>query len=692
MSFFTTLLWELGLTTPASRQVANQYQAFAGMDISIYPGDSFMRYFQNVTNIVWTCAYLSAPGHPNSKWTLGAGLAQTIGFGIAPTYFGQQDPLLGYPHHDLQLTTGVTDGLQAVQQAAAMGLKDHSVIYLDWETGNDIANISGGISYCLAWFVVVAEAGFRPSVYAHGRSSMALRQLWPDLFVWLPHPELSLNDAFLIDPRHANVVTRDPRKAKDAIRDPDAIAWQMWYWKDAPWAGDTKFPVPTIAINFPIHFPGGDTAFDNSRHPVFDLDVSSSSTKDPCFPETTVSPGLVRGGKAGAMALSDTSVALFRVRGGELYAVQSAGTAPRTWSALGVDTVLRLLTFHPWSPPRAARRGLQGDLVVVTRSGAHGTPEDRWDIHAYRRRGTTWTVDEAVNGPIVMSPLLGLCPVSRAPDALEVVFQGFDPQETGTPLHLYTVSTRDTAIQADNQPWTAPDLMPVPAGFAPSRVGGFGAVSRVEGHADFFTVAKTTADPVWRLYWATSTAPGSFTGPFAPPISPDPVSKIHPFSNVAAVSRAPNFVDAFAIAMAPNSSDWRVFHWYWSTADGWGASPNFHVEAIGGTQKLPHPMSKLAAVAYTRLAAQCIDVFAVCSADGFLYFTRWNGTAWSDFARIGTSQVTLATVDAAILRAANVIDVVVTGRDGDIYTATSNGDMTGYGALARISKLALGAI
>jgi Domain of unknown function (DUF1906) len=685
MSFFTEILSQFGLLVPAPPKVANQRQAFAGMDMSPYPGDDFIRYFQNVTNIVWTGAYLgNTPAHPDTEWMVGAGNASTLGFGIAPTYVGQQAADVANTPHDLQLTTGITNGQEAVQKAATMGLRDHSVIYLDWETGNDLT--PEATAYFLAWFVTVSEAGFRPALYAHGRTSVAFRKLWPQLFVWMPYPQWTLAETFMINTAKANVITRDPRKTRDGHGDPDAIAWQMWYTRYHPWEAGTIFPLPSIPLNIPTTLGDGSAAFSSARHPGFPLDISSSSTKNPCFPEETVSPGLVRGGNTGAMAVSDTSLALFRVRSGDLSAVKSTGASPRTWTAFSVDTALRLLTFHPWSPPRAVGRSAdEGDLMLVTRSGALGTAEDHWDLHAYRRRGTTWTVDEAINGSTVVSPLLGICPVSRAPDALEIVFQGQD-------LQLYTISTVDTALQADNQPWTAPDPVPVPAGFLPSRVSGLGAVSRASGIADFFAIAKTTADPAWRLYWTTSAAPGSFAAAFALPISPDPVSKVHPFSNVAVVSRAPDSIDAFAIAMAPNSPDWRVYHWYWSTADGWGISPNAHIEAIGGTQNLPHPISKLAAVAYTAQAAQCIDVFAAGASDGFLYFTRWNGTAWSDFARIEGGNVTIASVDSAILRSPGVVDVVATGRDGNVYVATSTGGMTGYGVLTRIAQLALGAI
>lgn len=150
-----------------------------------------------------------------------------------------------------------------------------------------------------------------------------------------------------------------------------------------------------------------------------------------------------------------------------------------------------------------------------------------------------------------------------------------------------------------------------------------------------------------------------------------------------------SFIDAFVIAQKLNDRAWKVYHWNWSSADGW--NPN--IESIGGALVAPHPVSKVAAVCFTVAGAQYIDVFIVGSDDGFLYYSRRKNRAWSDFAPIGTGEVTIASVDEAILRPSpNTVDVVATGRDGNVYVATSNNSMTGYGQLTRITKLDLGAI
>jgi hypothetical protein len=166
---------------------------------------------------------------------------------------------------------------------------------------------------------------------------------------------------------------------------------------------------------------------------------------------------------------------------------------------------------------------------------------------------------------------------------------------------------------------------------------------------------------------------------------------VHPFSNIAAISRAPQQVDVFAIAKGTADANWILYTWWWNQADSWGAAPpggTYHTQPIVGATVRPHPVSKLAAVSRSQ---QSIDVFVAGYADGLLYTVHWDQTtnAWSDFSRVGTNAVTVGSVDGAFSRDPNSLDIVITGRDGNVYVAWWNSTMAAFSDLAPVHSFDL---
>ena len=136
---------------------------FAGFDRSEYPGDSFMRLLRTEAQVAWTGFYLApAPSHPNRGWMEKRSFLQELGYGFAPLYVGQQQRP-GPGSHILTAIQGRIDARQAVELARQAGFPDHSVLYLDIETGPPASDPF--FDYYKAWVQGVTDNGFSPGVY-----------------------------------------------------------------------------------------------------------------------------------------------------------------------------------------------------------------------------------------------------------------------------------------------------------------------------------------------------------------------------------------------------------------------------------------------------------------------------------------------------------------------------------------------
>ena len=69
----------------------------------------------------------------------------------------------------------------------------------------------------------------------------------------------------------------------------------------------------------------------------------------------------------------------------------------------------------------------------------------------------------------------------------------------------------------------------------------------------------------------------------------------------------------------------------------------------------------------------------------------WNGAAstWGAFQLVGTNKVTVGSVDGAFCRDANSVEVIVTGRDGNVYVSSLDSASGTYSDLAAIAAFNL---
>ena len=263
--------------------------------------------------------------------------------------------------------------------------------------------------YVKAWAEGVSQQGYRIGIYCAPGMAPAFRDLWPGIFIWIVRPKQA-SGAFVSPSSQATntlIAARNPQTSGYV----DAVLWQFaWPKSDLhkdvfkngkqidhittpfeAYPDDVFFPPFTgdYGAVAPAFVQSGPTA----GRPRFDIDLNSSSVRDPAFPERAMATALVRGGSASAAAIDSSTLAVFAVREGGLFPVtwsSSQGTAAFSFSP---D---QPFAFHPWAAQSLIQRGANGDLAIVARSAIEGTADDAWQIHSYRRRGSLWSFDETL--------------------------------------------------------------------------------------------------------------------------------------------------------------------------------------------------------------------------------------------------------------------------------------------------------
>jgi hypothetical protein len=133
-------------------------------------------------------------------------------------------------------------------------------------------------------------------------------------------------------------------------------------------------------------------------------------------------PSLVRSGTLTGAIVDASTLALFAVRRGALLAGTWTTANPSSIELLALSDSDHALAYNPWSVNAALQRYTSGEVAVIARSAAVGAADNAWQLHAYRRRGTTWTFDENISGATQIEPLLGVRLVSLAPNTVEAFF------------------------------------------------------------------------------------------------------------------------------------------------------------------------------------------------------------------------------------------------------------------------------
>lgn len=655
---------------------------YVGMDYTAYPGRALMNDFLNKTNIVWTGLYLDSPRpvvgekpspkslnghnryggtdpqHPKGSWMKAMPDLRELLVGVLPIYWGQQDLRNNQGPCDLRDTIAQANAHDASEKAQDAGLESGAVIYLDWEFGG-IAN--DGLKYCVTWFSVLADLGYRPGVYCHPPVAEKLQEQWPNLYIWIVRPQnyTSPTATEKVFASHTAISASFQAPDLKGARYARAVAWQWAYVKPPQ-------PKPPYTNPWPVWFrtliPGVPIG----------LDINVSAVGDPSFPEDRVQPTEVGAGHATALPYDKDHAHVLAVRHGAI--------SQQIWSLPGTDNKNSIaiprndsVVFHPWVTPRAIARVSNNvkltSVITIGRSSAPDAPEGVWAVYENELSANSWDLRLALPYESVPAdPLAGLAVISRDANTFDLVVVS---RADG----LIYVTSRTEPQKA----WSAP--VPMDATFRPHRLSGLAAVSRDTGIADIFMVDSIRR----RLFTSNSTHGHQWTAPF--PIGNDRIAT-HPMSNIAAVSREPSSIDVFVIGKDETNAnaDWLLYDVWWRQSDGWleGGSGLPHMQPIGGFAVHPHPLSRIGVVSR---ASNVIDVFVVGRDNGLLYNTWWDQTQnqWAPFRQVGGSTITITTVDAALALSADTIAVIATGRDGKIYATYWTSTSTAYSELEEIS-------
>ncbi|MER5755863.1 glycoside hydrolase domain-containing protein [Streptomyces sp. NPDC002088] len=611
-----------------------------------------------------------APGAPDAWMSAWAQI--TPHFGVLVIYWGQQDPANGHHNNntglwdaqgpfDLRNIMGVTNAENAVAQAQAAGVPVGSVIYLDYERSAPV--VADGITYTRAWFHRLAELGYRPGLYAPRTVSPTLRQECPGLLVWnvrlQPNPPGNppppLPNAWQVI-RNQLVLESDQAVGHPA--DPDPLIRQ--------WAFDTQLLFPLLnnpVVGFPVQ-----------PFRPFRPDLDISVVADPSFPERRNQPGEIRGGRVAVTPSNPAMAAIHAIRRGRPVRV--------TWSAGQADVrdpdlVPAALPYqwNPFSQPAAVRTAAGADLLIALGFAA-AEAEHVWRVQVLRRApgGSTWQHRTLAQAGFSIDPLPGVASSTRSDASVEV----FVVDDTTGRL---AGARRDR----DRHTWSALTPLTTQTGASATtevrRTNRHTAVSRGAGLLDLFWVGgdglvRTTA----------SLQPGQWG---IPRQIGAPTVRAHPFTNPAVVSRDANHLDVLFIGRADGTQPWLLQLISWTSNADWSAA----TQAVGGAATALEPMGAIAACSRTPTV---IDAFAVAATGELLRTSFDQGTGvWTALTAIGGQPVVanlplrVASVDGACCQGANDIEVIVSDRRGNVWATHWNTGLAAYTRLVPIAGLAL---
>lgn len=155
--------------------------AFAGFDVSGFPGVATMAKLKANTNLVWCGFYLGpAPSHPDDGWMKHRAEISNQGWGIVPIYVGQQVIGKGSKHPSAE--QGTKDALNAVDLLAKAGFAPDTCIYLDLENGKPF--LPEQAAYVGTWVDGIAAKGFKPGIYCSHDIAAAVHAVRPAARIW----------------------------------------------------------------------------------------------------------------------------------------------------------------------------------------------------------------------------------------------------------------------------------------------------------------------------------------------------------------------------------------------------------------------------------------------------------------------------------------------------------------------------
>ncbi len=163
------------IVTPPNTGVGVSY---AGFDIANYPGTAALQAWKYPASpFRWVGYYLPAPCHRDESWSGKLSTLNSLGWGVAAIYVGQQDwsNMLGdLVSTESQVTCsasllssaqGAAEAADAVAKLRADGFPDGTTVFLDIEPVSPVSKQL--LDYYSAWVAgVLSDGHYKPGVYA----------------------------------------------------------------------------------------------------------------------------------------------------------------------------------------------------------------------------------------------------------------------------------------------------------------------------------------------------------------------------------------------------------------------------------------------------------------------------------------------------------------------------------------------
>ncbi|MFL5561909.1 MAG: glycoside hydrolase domain-containing protein [Gemmatimonadaceae bacterium] len=232
---------------------------YRGFDTSIYPGDAAMRAWRAPASpYAWTGYYLPAPCHSNTSWSGKRSFLQSMGWGTAVLYVGQQawegvatSPSLASAAEQgaepsaasrvqqsatcsrtmLSGAQGTIEGSDAAAKAANEGFAAGTVIFLDIEYVSTVTQAMR--DYYRSWVAqVIADGRYLPGIYCSKSNAATIYADVHDEFM-LRRP--TATPQFWIAGQSGFTVDRKPTDVGFAF----ANVWQGKLDTDERWNGVT---------------------------------------------------------------------------------------------------------------------------------------------------------------------------------------------------------------------------------------------------------------------------------------------------------------------------------------------------------------------------------------------------------------------------------------------------------------------
>jgi hypothetical protein len=185
--------------------------------------------WDSVEKLTYVCLYLApAPSHGDKAWMIAAPSLKGMGWGLLPTYVGQQ--VIGPGSHVVTPAQGTLDAQDAAALASSAGIARGSVIYLDIENGGSLTSPPqpDQVGYVRSWINEVhRNTDYWAGVYCHKTTAPQIANLAAPVVAEMGHrvPTWAFGGPVDTGPR---VVNLDTEPAKDPALSGfgDAVAWQ----------------------------------------------------------------------------------------------------------------------------------------------------------------------------------------------------------------------------------------------------------------------------------------------------------------------------------------------------------------------------------------------------------------------------------------------------------------------------------